>query len=193
MTPPAKQSGLERRALEARPLVPRAFVVARLVAGRAEDLPRQGRARAGMAIRHDLRALRQADDLVHLLDGLASGEDAHVEVPRAGDVTLPRIAPYAARSVVLRLAANVQHRQCRIGQSIRELRGVDVHNAATTSSSSRTAGRCESSVSHSSTCGGSSTSSRGLARAIHGRKAIAASTYAGGANARRRSSSALSS
>ena len=92
-----------------------------------------------MAVRRDLRAGREADELLDLLDRLALCKHADVEVARARDVPLPRIARAAARPVVLALGADVQHGQRGILEPARKLVELDVHrSAATTSSSSRT-------------------------------------------------------
>src|SRR5919198_230140 len=69
------------------PLVPRAGVVARLVAGRREQLRGNGRAAAGVAVDDELCPGRQADELPQLLRRPLE-ELRELEVPRAGDVAL---------------------------------------------------------------------------------------------------------
>ena len=58
---------LERELVVPAPLVPGAGVVARVVARRAQRERCEGRARAGVAVRDDLRSLRQADELADAL------------------------------------------------------------------------------------------------------------------------------
>src|SRR5262249_60619566 len=60
---PGARSAFGGQVVVARPLVPRARVVAGVVAGRAERQRADRRARAGVAVRHDLRALGQARQL----------------------------------------------------------------------------------------------------------------------------------
>ena len=91
---------LERQLVVARPLVPRAGVVPGPVAGRPERHRGDGRARARVAVRDDLRALGQADERADLLrrqrHARRREELARLEVPRARDVALARVARIAA-------------------------------------------------------------------------------------------------
>jgi len=80
-----------------------------------------------VAVRGDLGAIRETDELTDLLDCFALCEHTDVQVARARDVPLSRITRAAARPVVLALGADVQHGQLRIVESPGELVGVDVH------------------------------------------------------------------
>src|SRR5712691_8733313 len=90
-----EELALERKLAVAAPLVPGAGVVAGVVAGRAEGERRKRRAGAGVAVRHDLRTVGQADELADALGRRrAAGrleQPADLEVPRARDVSLPRV------------------------------------------------------------------------------------------------------
>src|SRR5262245_34263901 len=108
------ESRLDGQVVAARPLVPRAGVVPRVVAGSPEALDGERRARADVAVRRDLRAFRQADELAHLLCGPALPELDHVEVPRTGQVPLANIAAAPGRAVELAGGAHVEHRERRI-------------------------------------------------------------------------------
>src|SRR5258707_8529253 len=95
-----EELALERELVVPAPLVPGTCVVAGVVAGRAEGERRERRAGAGVAIRHDLRTVGQADELADALGRRrAAGsleQPADLEVPRAWDVSLPRVALVAA-------------------------------------------------------------------------------------------------
>src|SRR5438067_2336092 len=102
------------------PLVPRAGVVAGVVAGAAQGECRERRARAGVAVGDDLRALGRADELADPLRRLrlaGSGEErADLDASRARDVPLPRVTRAAAPAGVLLVAAHVEDRQRTIVQ-----------------------------------------------------------------------------
>ena len=85
----------------ARPLVPRADVVARVVSGTLEHLRREPRAAPDVAVRDDLGAFGQADEVAHL-DRAPALEDAlEREVHGARDVALARIAVRAGCALEL--------------------------------------------------------------------------------------------
>ena len=109
----------------------------------------------------------QADELQHLLDRLAMHELRDVEIARARDVALARIARIAARAVVFAPGPHVDDGQRRVVEPPGQL--VDVHCAATTSSSSRTGGRSDTSSSHAASRGGNSTPRPSRTRTIQGR------------------------
>ncbi len=96
-----------RQVGSARPVVPRAGVVERAIARGLQNLHCRRRANARMAVRHDLRALRLADELADLLDGARRHQPAELQVPRRRDMALPRVAGIAGRARVLALAADV--------------------------------------------------------------------------------------
>ena len=90
-----------------------------------------------------------------------------VDMPRAGDVTLPRVARLAARSVVLLRRAHVDDRDA--AEPAGELLDRDLrHRARTTATSAATDGRRSSSASHAAMRAGSSTPSMSRARITHG-------------------------
>ena len=142
-----RELALERQLGVAAPLVPRAGVVARVVAGRAQRERRERGARAGVAVRDDLGALGRADERADLLGGKRAARRAEERrrphALRAGDVPLPRIARAAALARVLLLAADVEERRargrpsrdassCRVGSA----RGFGSSDASRTGSSS---------------------------------------------------------
>src|SRR5262249_21178816 len=90
-------SALERQVVVTRPLVPRACVVARLVARCAQRERRQCGTRAGVAVRDDL--LRFADERSQFVRAdrraRAGEEILDVHVTRSRDVSLARIARIA--------------------------------------------------------------------------------------------------
>src|SRR5205823_6002865 len=133
---------LERQ-LRARPLVPGAGVVPRVVAEPRQHLYGERRARAAVAVADDLSARLDAHAFAQFL--LAQLHQLlHVEVDRAGDVALPRIAGAAEGSVVLLGPADVEHAE--LAEAQRELVELDVHQASprTSSSSAAIAGRSPS-------------------------------------------------
>src|SRR5436305_12161467 len=123
--PHAARLPLERQVGVAAPLVPGAGVVARVVAGAAERERRECRARAGVAVRDDLRALGRADERADLLcrqrQPVLAEERVDLHALRTGEVALPRIARAAAPAGVLLLAPDVEDRQRRIVEARREL------------------------------------------------------------------------
>src|SRR4051794_19628036 len=170
--------------LSARPLVPRAGVVPRVVAGRPQDLHRRRGSASGVAVRDELGAVGQPDPLVDLfLTQLHQLRD--VEVPGARDVALPRVARVAGLAGELRLAAHVEERQLLAAAD--QLLELDVQE--TSSSSGAIAGRRASRSTQSATAGKSEWS----IRAIHGTYAMSARPYAVPVRYGRSSSSASSS
>ena len=120
----------------ARPLVPRADVVARVVAGAREHFRCEARATPHVAVRHDVRALGQTDEVTHL-DGAAALEDAlEREVDGAGDVTMPGIAVRTGRPVELERRADVEQRHALAGEEPAQL--VERHVLHWLTNSSRT-------------------------------------------------------
>src|SRR3954453_13323190 len=121
----AASLALERQLVVPAPLVPGAGVVARVVAGGTERGGRGRRAGAGVAVRDDLRPLGQTDELTDSLGRSRSArpleELADVEVPRARDVPLARVALVAAAAYVLVRRPHVEDRQRRIGEPGRQL------------------------------------------------------------------------
>ena len=98
-------------------------------------------------------------------------EPLDVDVPRAGDVTLPRVARVARSAVELVRACG--RRALRPAQARSELVERDLaHSARTTSTSAAIAGRCSSSASHAANRSGSSTESMSRARITHGTYAM---------------------
>ena len=71
---------LERQVVVARPLVPRADVVARVVAERAQHLRRDRRARAAVAVRDDLRARLERRARVAICVGVELHQPVDVEI-----------------------------------------------------------------------------------------------------------------
>ena len=123
--------------------MPRAGVVARVVAGAAQRERRERRARAGVAVRDDLGAFRRADELADPLGRLRHArrreERLDLDVPRARDVPLPRVARAAALARVLLVAADVEDRQRRDRRAGRRARRASAAHAwSATRSASRT-------------------------------------------------------
>src|SRR5579862_6107523 len=116
---------LERKLGVARPLVPRAGVVARVVAGAPQRERCQRRAGAGVAVRDHLGALGQSDEIADPLrrlgDAWAGEELSDLDMLRAGDVPLPRVARAAATSRELIVAAHVDDGQRRVVEPRRQL------------------------------------------------------------------------
>src|SRR5581483_1665579 len=155
-----------------RPLVPRADVVARVVAERAEHLHGDRRARATVAVRHDLGAGGEPERAVDVV-GRHLHEPVDVEVARAGDVPLTRIAGLAERAVVLVRRAHVDERD--LAEPGPQLLERDLgHRARTTSTSAAIDGRRSSSASHPATRAGNSTPSKSRTRITHGTYATSA-------------------
>src|SRR5262249_16833066 len=153
--------------LGARPLVPRAAVIARVVAEMRQHLRRERGARAAVAVADDLRARLEAEPLTHLL--LAQLQQLlHVEVDRARDVALTRVAGAPERAVVLLRPPHVDDRP--LAEPRRELLELDIHQPSpcTSSISAAIAGRALNSSSHPSSFAGSSTPSMSRARITHG-------------------------
>src|ERR1022692_2727872 len=95
-----------------RPLVPRAGVVAGVVAGAAQGERRQCGAGAGVAVRDQLSFFGKADEFADPLRSLrqaGTGEElADLDELRAGNVALSRIAVAAAAAGVLGRRAHVE-------------------------------------------------------------------------------------
>ncbi len=100
------------RSSSARPLVPRADVVARVIAERPQQLGRDRRPAAAVAVGDDLDARLDAERRSDL-GRIELQQPVDVEMPRAGDVTLPWVAPLAGGPVVLLHRANVDDRRPR--------------------------------------------------------------------------------
>ena len=120
-----------------------------------------------MAVHDDLGARCETELAGHLLraQGL---QPVDVEVSRAWDVALPRVARVAERAVVLVLRAHVDDRD--LTEAPRELVDEDVlgHSDRTISASAATEGLRESSSTQASSRSGSFTPSMSLARSTHG-------------------------
>src|SRR5437867_3606918 len=118
-------SAFHRQLAVSRPLVPRARVVARGVAGGPERERGQRRPGAGVAVRDDLGALGKADELPYLLRrrGLSRRdvETLVLEQPRAGDVRLAGIARRAGAARVLLGGAHVEDRQVGVVEPVSNL------------------------------------------------------------------------
>src|SRR5688500_790822 len=117
--------GLGWQRFVARPLVPRAGVVAGVVAGGAEDLHGQRGARAGVAVGDDLRSGGQLEPLLDLRRGQLH-QLLEVEVACSRDPALPRIAVRTELARVLLFGAHVENRQRLVAEPPRELLAVDV-------------------------------------------------------------------
>src|SRR5262245_48783628 len=146
--------------------MPRADVVAGVVAVGAEELRGERGARAAVAVDDELAVLGDAERLAEL--GLCEDEQVvEVEVARARDVARTRVAPSAAGAVVLGEAAHVEERH--VTEAAGELVDRDVgHSPRTTSSSRATDGRSASSPSQDSSRPGSASPKRSRSRIIHG-------------------------
>src|SRR5258708_22848831 len=94
-----------------RPLVPGAGVVAGVVTGGAKRERGERGARAGVAVRDDLGALGQPHELADPLGRLrlpgTREERAHLDVPRARDVALARVARTAVTPALFVVATHV--------------------------------------------------------------------------------------
>src|SRR6266511_4741109 len=103
----------------ARPLVPRARVVARAVPGGPQCERRERRARAGVAVRDDL--LGVADPGADVIAGqrlpLCDEEILHVHVASAGDAPLAWIARITVLASELLVGADVDESQRRVVES----------------------------------------------------------------------------
>ncbi len=97
---------LERQVVVSRPLVPRADVVARVVAERPQHLRRDRRARAAVAIR-DTSLPASMPSAASIWFELELHQPVDLDVPRTGDVPLPRVARLAERPVVFLHRAHV--------------------------------------------------------------------------------------
>src|SRR5262249_4950643 len=112
-----------QRQVGARPLVPGAAVVARVVAEALQHAYRERRARAAVAVTDAPATVGHADPLAQLLLGQRH-QLLHVEVERTGDVALARIARRAEASVVLLCATDID--DAKLDQPRRELVELDV-------------------------------------------------------------------
>src|SRR5207244_9501677 len=147
-------------------------VVARVIAEASQHLCGERGACTAVAVDDDLA--RPADALSHLL-GRQPRQLLHVDVGRAGDVSLPRVAVVPRGAAVLLARADVEH--AYLAEAPRELVELDLaHSAATTSSSRANDGRSARVSSHSARCGGSSTPSMSRARITHGAYAMSANS-----------------
>jgi hypothetical protein len=123
-----------------------------------------------VAVRNDLAAGLDAEPLGDLAR-VEVHQAGDIDVARARDVSLSRVARLPRSAVVLMCRPDVQHREGT--EARRKLVERDLaHSARTTSTSAAIAGRCSSSPSQAATRSGSSTESMSRARITHGTYAM---------------------
>src|SRR3954467_12266923 len=108
-----------------RPLVPGAGVVARVVAGAAQDRGGHRGARAAVAVADDLGAFRQPDDRTQLVGRMrcAAGADElrELEMPRSRDMPLAWVARVPGLAGELDFAADIEKRQVRVVEALEQV------------------------------------------------------------------------
>ncbi len=132
----------------ARPFVPRADVVARVVAERAQrSAPRSPSASRCGSTRRSRRPAR-AEQLGRDRAGVELHQSGDVEVARARDVALARVARLAERCRRTRAAVRTSTTATSPSRAASSSSVDLAHSARTTSTSAATDGRCSSSSSH---------------------------------------------
>ena len=118
-----RQPRLERQVVVARPLVPRACVVARAVSRQARNASVASASGARMAVRNDLvRIAESSSDLIRCKRLAGTGEELlHRQVARARNAALARVARIAVLASELLFRTNVEDHQRRILEPARKL------------------------------------------------------------------------
>ena len=145
---------LDRQRGVGRPLVPRADVVARLVAGGTQQLDGRRRADTGVAVRDHLGALGRTDEGPNLVRVGRRREREHIDVAGAREMAVADVAGIAHLPPELDVRADVEHDEPVFPEPALQLLACDLAHTklATTPISAAIEGRCESVSSHAERC-----------------------------------------